>query len=114
MRIPIACIWYDIDQNAPSRPFIAWIDSEDPIQGIASLLAQGDQTARITGPNSVDVTTPEDPEDEEMIGPETETVHLEPEDDYGDVAVRFDSDSTFFLAFPPENRDECMVKLGLI
>jgi len=42
MIIPVACISYNIDQNCPSAPFVAYIDSDNPIVGLAVLTAYKD------------------------------------------------------------------------
>ena len=121
MTIPIACIWYSEDQNEPSRPFLALVDTDDLIGGIAALLPkinyyQGlDQTVRVIGPRSIDLTSPKDPEDPDELGPTTRTLHLEAEKYYGDIAIHgLSHGEHFFLSFPKDCRDECLRSLGLL
>lgn len=108
MKVPVAYIWYDECQNAPSTPMVAWVDMDNLVESIANIIMRRGQTTRVLGPHTIDITTPKDPTDPESVGPTTETVELQVENYYGDIAIHFDGGTHFFLSFPLADRVDCL------
>ena len=120
MKIPIAFIFYDEDQNQPSCPSLGEIDTDSPLVDLANLLSG---TGRDGSVDSVEVA-PEDVntfiwvlggEDEEFDEdyPRRRQVEVLPEDSWGDAQIDLGSGSHLFVTFPKEHKDAILQRLGL-
>ena len=119
MIIPVACISYHIDQNSPSPPFVAYIDSDDPIRGLASIAADEDyypgvdQTTTIKDHRSFVLHTPADPNDADDE-PYDDEVICETSRFYGDIALETSEDCWIFVGLPRTNDDERALRVQIL